>query len=205
VGVYDDWVLPRIMNLAMGTKDVAEERAKALAAVKGRVLEVGFGSGHNLPHYPPGVERVVGIDPSGESAKLARKRIARAPFPVELLPLSGEQLPAPDGSFDSVVCTFTLCTIPDPLAALRQMRRVLAPGGRFFFVEHGRSDEPKVQRWQDRLNGAQRWLFGGCNLNRPMDQLITEAGFELDSLERYYAKGPKPMAYLYRGIARPRG
>ena len=205
MGVYDDWVLPRIMNLAMGTEDVAEERAKALAAVKGRVLEVGFGSGHNLPHYPPGVERVVGIDPSGESAKLARKRIARAPFPVELLPLSGEQLPAPDGSFDSVVCTFTLCTIPDPLAALRQMRRVLAPGGRFFFVEHGRSDEPKVQRWQDRLNGAQRWLFGGCNLNRPMDQLITEAGFELDSLERYYAKGPKPMAYLYRGIARPRG
>jgi ubiquinone/menaquinone biosynthesis C-methylase UbiE len=205
VGVYDDWVLPRIINLAMGTKDVAQERAKALAAVKGRVLEVGFGSGHNLPHYPPGVEQVVGIDPSGESAKLARKRIARAPFPVEFLPLPGEQIPAPDGSFDSVVCTFTLCTIPDPLTALRQMRRVLAPGGRFFFVEHGRSDEPKVQRWQGRLNGAQRWLFGGCNLNRPIDQLITEAGFELDSLERYYAKGPKPMAYLYRGIARPRG
>jgi SAM-dependent methyltransferase len=146
---------------------------------------------------------VVGIDPSGESAKLARKRIARAPFPVELLPLSGEQLPAPDGSFDSVVCTFTLCTIPDPLAALRQMRRVLAPGGRFFFVEHGRSDEPKVQRWQDRLNGAQRWLFGGCNLNRPMDQLITEAGFELDSLERYYAKGPKRWRTCTAGSRAP--
>jgi ubiquinone/menaquinone biosynthesis C-methylase UbiE len=202
VGVYDDWVLPRLLNLAMGTRAVGEERAKALATVKGRVLEVGFGSGHNLPHYPPGVERVVGIDPSGESAKLARERIARAPFPVELLPLPGEQIPAADGSFDAVVCTFTLCTIPEPLAALRQMRRVLAPEGRFFFVEHGRSDEPRVQRWQDRLNGAQRWLFGGCNLNRPMDQLVAEAGFELESLERYYAKGPKPWSYLYRGIAR---
>jgi ubiquinone/menaquinone biosynthesis C-methylase UbiE len=205
MGVYDDWVLPRVMNLAMGTKAMAEERAKALAAVKGRVLEVGFGSGHNLAHYPAAVERVVGIDPSGESAKLARKRIARAPFPVEFLPLPGEQIPAPDGSFDSVVSTFTLCTIPDPLAALRQMRRVLAPGGRFFFVEHGRSDDAKVRRWQDRLNGLQQRFVGGCNLNRPMDQLITAAGFELESLERYYAQGPKFMAYLYRGIARPKG
>jgi ubiquinone/menaquinone biosynthesis C-methylase UbiE len=204
MGLYDDWVLPRVMNLAMGAQAVAEERAKALAEVKGRVLEVGFGSGHNLPHYPAGVERVVGIDPSGESAKLARARIARASFPVEFLPLSGEQIPAPDGSFDSVVSTFTLCTIPDPLAALRQMRRVLAPGGRFFFLEHGRSEDATVRRWQDRLNGAQRWLVGGCNLNRPMDQLVVEGGFELESLERYYAQGPKFMAYLYRGVARPR-
>jgi ubiquinone/menaquinone biosynthesis C-methylase UbiE len=202
MGVYDDWVLPRVMNLAMGAKVVAEQRAKALAGVKGRVLEVGFGSGHNLPHYPAGVERVVGIDPSGESAKLARARIAEAPFPVEFLPLSGEQLPAPDGSFDSVVSTFTLCTIPDALAALRQMRRVLAPGGRFFFLEHGRSDDAKVRRWQDRLNGAQRWLVGGCNLNRPMDQLVVEAGFELESLERYYAQGPRFLSCLYRGVAR---
>jgi ubiquinone/menaquinone biosynthesis C-methylase UbiE len=202
MGVYDDWVLPRLLDLAMGTRAVSEERARALAGVRGRVLEVGFGSGRNLPHYPVGVERVVGIDPSGESARLARKRIARAPFPVELLPLTGERIPAPDGSFDAVVSTFTLCTIADPLAALRQMRRVLAPEGRFFFVEHGRSDDPKVRRWQDRLNGAQRFLVGGCNLNRPMDQLITEAGFELERLERYYAVGPKPMAYLYRGVAR---
>jgi ubiquinone/menaquinone biosynthesis C-methylase UbiE len=202
MGVYDDWVLPRVMNLAMGAKVVAEQRAKALAGVKGRVLEVGFGSGHNLPHYPAGVERVVGIDPSGESAKLARARIAEAPFPVEFLPLSGEQLPAPDGSFDSVVSTFTLCTIPDALAALRQMRRVLAPGGRFFFLEHGRSNDAKVRRWQDRLNGAQRWLVGGCNLNRPMDQLVVEAGFELESLERYYAQGPRFLSCLYRGVAR---
>jgi ubiquinone/menaquinone biosynthesis C-methylase UbiE len=204
MGVYDDWVLPRLLNVGMGTRLVAEERQKALAEVAGSVLEVGFGSGHNLPYYPAGVRKVVGVDPSGESAKLARKRIARAPFPVELLPLRGEEIPAEDGSFDAVVSTFTLCTIPDVGTALRQMRRVLKPGGRLFFLEHGRSDEARVQRWQDRLNGVQRYLFGGCNLNRDMDQLITEAGFDVERLERYYATGLKTVTYLYRGIARPR-
>jgi ubiquinone/menaquinone biosynthesis C-methylase UbiE len=202
MGFYDDWVLPRMLNVAMSTKAVARERDKALAGVTGRVLEVGFGSGLNLPHYPPGVERVVGVDPSGESAKLARKRIARAPFPVEFLPLPGEAIPSPDASFDSAVSTFSLCTIPDPGAALRQLRRVLKPGGRFFFVEHGRSDEPRVQRWQDRLNGVQGFLFGGCNLNRDISGLVTEAGFALESLERYYAAGPKTIACLYRGVGR---
>jgi ubiquinone/menaquinone biosynthesis C-methylase UbiE len=165
--VYDDWVVPRVLNLALGRRWWARSGGEALAGVKGRVLEVGFGSGHNLPHYPRAWSGWWGSIRSGESARLARRRIARAPFPVELVPLAGEQLDAADGSFDSVVCTFTLCTIGDPLAALGQMRRVLAPGGCLFFVEHGRSDEPRVQRWQDRLNGAQRWLFGGCNLNRP--------------------------------------
>jgi ubiquinone/menaquinone biosynthesis C-methylase UbiE len=170
--------------------------------VTGSVLEVGFGTGHNLPHYPDTVEKVVGIDPSGESAKLAKKRIGRARFPVQLIQLEGERIAAPDASFDSVVSTLSLCTINDPSAALRQMRRVLKPDGRFFFLEHGRSDEPHVQRWQDRLNGLQRWVFGGCNVNRPIDRLITNAGFIIDNLERYYGKGPKPLAYLYRGTAR---
>src|SRR5205814_1013868 len=144
--------------------------------------------------------------PSGESARLARKRIAAAPFPVELLALRGEEIPAADVSFDSVVSTFSLCTIPDPNAALVQMGRVLKPDGRLFFVEHGRSDEPRVQRWQDRLNGIQKWLGGGCNLNRPIARLITDAGFEIETLDKYYIKGPKVTAYLYRGIARrPRG
>jgi SAM-dependent methyltransferase len=202
MGLYDDWVLPRLLDVTLGIRPVAEERARALAEVRGRVLEVGFGSGLNLQHYPAGVKALVGIDPSGQSARLARKRIAQAPFPVELLPLRGEELPSADASFDSVVSTFTLCTIPDPLAALRQMRRVLSPQGRFFFLEHGRSDEPRVRRWQDRLNGVQGWLFGGCNLNRPMDELITAAGFELERLDRYYARGPKTVACLYRGVAR---
>src|SRR5205814_8942180 len=134
--------------------------------------------------------------PSGEGAKLARKRIAQARFPVEFLPLRGEDIPAPDGSFDSVVSTFTLCTIPEPHAALVQMRRVLKPTGRFYFLEHGRSEEPRVQRWQDRLNGVQRCLGGGCNLNRQIDRLIADAGFALETIEKYYAKGPKIAAYL---------
>jgi ubiquinone/menaquinone biosynthesis C-methylase UbiE len=202
MGIYDHWVLPRVLDFAMSTKPFVRERGLALAEVKGRVLEVGFGSGLNLPHYPAGVEKVVGIDPSGESARLARKRIEKAAFPVEFLPLRGEEIPAADASFDSVVSTFTLCTIPDVRAALSQMRRVLKADGRFFFLEHGRSNEPKVQRWQDRMNGVQNWLVGGCNLNRPMDQLIAGAGFEVERLETYYAEGPKLMAYLYRGVAR---
>ena len=185
----------------MGVEDISVERRKCLAEVRGDVLEVGFGSGLNLPHYPRGVKSVVAIDPSRVSAKLARKRIEQAPFPVEYLPLTGEEISAPDASFDSVVSTFTLCTIPDVAAALRQIRRVLKPDGRFFFVEHGRSDEPSVQRWQDRLNGVEKFLAGGCNLNRDMKQLIAGAGFEILTLENYYAKGPKVATYLYRGIA----
>ena len=182
-------------------KAVSVERARCLAEVRGRVLEVGFGTGLNLPHYPAGVEAVVGVDPSGPNAKLARKRIARAAFPVEFVPLEAERIAAPDASFDSVVFTFSLCTIADPRAALLQMRRVLKPDGRLFFLEHGRSDEPKVQRWQERLNGLQRRIFGGCNLNREIDRLVADAGFAIDALERYYVKGPKAMAYYYRGVA----
>lgn len=203
-GFYDNYVLPRIIDVAGGAKEIAVDREKCLADVTGSVLEVGFGTGHNLPHYPAGVQKVVGVDPSGESARLAQKRIAKVSFPVEIIELEGEQIAAADASFDSVVCTFSLCTIADPVAALLQMRRVLKPEGRFFFLEHGRSDEPKVRRWQDRLNGVQNWLFGGCNVNREIDRLIIEAGFAIDTLDRYYAKtGPKALSCLYRGTARP--
>jgi ubiquinone/menaquinone biosynthesis C-methylase UbiE len=171
MGFYNDWALPRILNLMMDMKVTREERKKCLAHVTGNVLEVGFGSGHNLPFYPSTVQRVVAVDPSTHSARLARKRIAAAPFPVEYVPLMGEHIDAPDASFDSIVSTYTLCTIPDPVAALAQMRRVLKPEGRFFFVEHGRSAEPKVQRWQDRLNGLQRTMCGGCNMNRDIARL----------------------------------
>jgi ubiquinone/menaquinone biosynthesis C-methylase UbiE len=202
MGFYDDQIVPRFLNIAMGMSMIVEERKKCLAEVGGTVLEVGFGSGHNLPYYPKSVEKVIAIDPSEVGAKLARSRIEKAPFPVEYLPLKGEEIPALDGSFDSVVSTFTLCSIPDVNSALRQMRRVLKPGGRFFFVEHGRSNEPKIQQWQDRLNGIQHALCGGCNVNRDMERLISAAGFEFVALDKYYLKGPKFSSYVYRGSAR---
>ena len=204
MGFYDNWVLPRILNTMMGMPYITAERQKTLAAVTGDVLEVGFGSGHNLPCYPDAVQRVVAVDPSTKSAELARKRIAAAPFPVEYVPLEGEKIEAPDASFDSVVSTFTLCTIPDPAAALGQMRRVLKPGGRFFFVEHGRSPEPGIQAWQDRLNPFQQFACGGCNMNRDIERLVRDAGFELEQVEKYYLEGqPRIFAFMTRGVARP--
>jgi SAM-dependent methyltransferase len=202
VGLYNDHILPRILNAAMGMAMLAEERRKCLAGVRGRVLEVGFGSGHNLPYYPDGVEKVVAIDPSVVSARLARKRIEQASFPVEYLAVQGEQIPAADASFDSIVSTFTLCSIPDVRSALGQMRRVMKPDGRFFFVEHGRSHDPAVQRWQDRLNGLQKTICGGCNLNRDIEKLVIDAGFEIVALDEYDIKGPRISSHLYRGVAR---
>jgi ubiquinone/menaquinone biosynthesis C-methylase UbiE len=203
MGFYNDWLVPRFLNLMMSSKDVEAERRKCLVGVKGKVLEVGFGSGLNLPLYPDEVEKVLAVDPSTEGAKLARKRIEMSRFPVDYVPLEGEKLDAPDQSFDSVVSTFTLCTIPDPAAALAQIRRVLKPGGRFFFVEHGRSPEPKVQRWQDRLNGFQKAMCAGCNMNRDIERLVREAGFEFDELDKHYMKGaPKVNAFVTRAVAR---
>ncbi len=203
MGLYERFVLPRVLDLAMGLKLVTEERQKCLADVRGTVLEVGFGSGRNLPWYPRAVEKVVAVDPSTEIAKLARKRIAESPFPVEYAPLAGENIDAPDASFDSVVSTFTLCTIPDPAAALKQMLRVLKPDGKLFLVEHGRAKEVKVQVWQDRLNGLQQTVFGGCNLNRDVARLVEDAGFEFERVEQYYMSGPpKVAAFVTRGVAR---
>ena len=202
MGFYERQVLPRMLDLGMGGAAFRRERAKCLAGVQGRVLEVGFGSGHNLPFYPAGVEKVVGVDPSGQSAKLASKRIAQAPFPVEFVALPGERIDAPDASVDAVVTTFSLCTIPEPSAALAQMLRVLRPGGQLYFLEHGLADDEGVVRWQNRLNGIQSALFGGCNLNRPIDRLVQDAGFVLEQIERYYGPGPRPLTYLYRGVAR---
>ena len=199
---YENVILPRLMNLMMANKYATEERKKTLAGVRGTVLEVGFGSGRNLPWYPPGVLRVVGVDPSRTSAKLARKRIAAARFPVEYVAATGEEIDAPDHSFDCVVSTFTLCTIPDPARALRQMGRVLKPGGKLFFAEHGLSTDPKVQKWQHRLNGLQNFVCGGCNVNRDIRGLIEQAGFAFDQFDQHYMTGPKFAGFITRGIAR---
>lgn len=203
MGFYEDRVLPHIVKFAMNTKAMKDERRRCLESITGTVLEVGFGTGLNLPHYPREVTKVVGVDPSETSARLARKRIAASPFPVELIGLSAEKLPLPDASVESIVSTFTLCTIPDVAGALLEMRRVLLPGGRFYFVEHGRADDPRVERWQRRLNSIQQAVFGGCHLNRHISALIEEAGFEIERLDKGYLRGaPKFGGFLYRGVAR---
>lgn len=179
-----------------------EERRLCLSSARGQVLEVGFGTGRNLPWYPSHVERVVAVDPSGESAQLARRRIAEARFPVEYVRLAGESIAAPDHSFDFVVSTFTLCSIPDPLAALRQMRRVLKPGGKLLFAEHGLAPDAGVQRWQHRLNRLQNLIFGGCNLNRDTRALLATAGFAVEAADQYYVpKVPRFAGFLTRGVA----
>ena len=203
MGVYGDRILPHIIDFAMSTKAIMDERRRCLEPVGGVVLEIGFGSGLNLPFYPPAVSKVIAVDPSSTAARLARKRIEAAPFPVELIGLSAETLPMEDRSVDTIVSTFTLCTIPDPAGALHEMRRVLKPGGRLHFVEHGRADDPGVERWQQRLNGVQQALFGGCNLNRQIAMLIERASFEIERLANDYLKGaPKFVGFLYRGVAR---
>jgi SAM-dependent methyltransferase len=204
MGLYRDWVLPRVVNHALDTEVLAAERTKALAGVKGTVLEVGFGTGHNLPYYPDGVERVVAVDPSAASEKLARGRIAAARFPVEYVPVGGEHIDAPDESFDAVVSTFTLCSVADPIAALEQIRRVLKPGGCFHLLEHGLADDPGVQRWQARLNGLNGFVLGGCNLNRDIERFVREARFSFDSVEKYYVPGaPRIFGWVTRAVARP--
>ena len=203
MGFYEDRLLPRLVNVAMSTKSVRDERRRCLEHVSGDVLEIGFGTGLNLPFYPAAVTKVVGVDPSTTSARLARKRIAASSFPVEIVGLSAERLPVQDASVTTVVSTFTLCTIPDVSQALRDVCRALVPGGRLHFVEHGRSDDERVRRWQTRLNGVQKKVFGGCHLDRPITELIERAGLEIERLENDYLEGaPRFGGFLYRGVAK---
>lgn len=201
LGIYREFFLPRIIRWAMSGKELHEARALALAGASGKVLEIGLGNGLNLRHYGPEVASVTGIDPAGASEKLARKEISQAPFPVEVEIGSAEAMPFAEHAFDSVAMTWTLCTIPDPGAALAEIRRVLRPEDRLFFVEHGRSPDAGVARWQDRLNALQGFVAGGCNLNREIGRLIAEAGFKIESLENDYIRGPPTHTYLYRGVA----
>jgi len=192
---------PRIQDWAMAFMDTL--RPDTVGAAQGEVLEVGFGTARNLEHYAPGVRRVTGLDPmSTEGVVAVEERIARAPFPVERTVLRADgALPFDAGRFDWVVTTFTLCSIPDAHAALIEMHRVLKPGGRYAFIEHGRSARPSTVRWQDRLNPIWRRLMDGCNMNRPIDELVVKAGFSMTSLDRFQHKGPSVLAHMYRGVA----
>ena len=204
MGLYVKYVVPRLIDFCMRTnKDAARLRAAWIPRARGDVLEVGIGSGLNFPYYSSEVRRVYGVDPSQELQVMARKRLA-ASFPVEFLAQSAEQpLPLPDASIDTVVVTWTLCSIPDAAAALQQMRRVVKPGGRLIFLEHGRAAEPRVVAWQDRLTPLWRRVTGGCHLNRKMDDLIAAAGFCITELQNYYLPGPRPMTFMYQGFAQP--
>jgi ubiquinone/menaquinone biosynthesis C-methylase UbiE len=167
----------------------------------GDVLEVGFGSGRNVRHDPTTVRRVLAVDPSLEGRKLAADRVARSPVPVEYVGLDGERLPLDDASVDHVLTTWTLCTIPDVVGALSEMRRVLRPGGELHFVEHGRAERPRTARWQDRLTPFQRRIAGGCHLNRPIDRLVTGSGLTITALDRFTV-GPAVFGSMYEGVAR---
>ena len=201
MGLWTDRLLPRLVDRALDTPEVAARRARTLTGLHGRVVEIGFGSGLNLPFYPAEVERVLAVEPSDLAWQLAGPRIGKASPAVERVGLEGARLPVPDTSVDAVVSTFTLCTIPDVGAALVEVGRVLRPGGRLHFLEHGRAPEESVRRWQARLQPLQSRMFGGCRLDRRIDRLVTGAGLELVELTTEYGDGPKPFSYLYRGQA----
>jgi SAM-dependent methyltransferase len=202
VGFYNEQVLPRFVNVMLGNKEFAKVRKEACAGLRGDVIELGFGSGLNLPYLPRDVTGVWTIDPSRVGLRLAAKRMASAPVGVHVGGLDGEHLDFPDGRFDSALSTMTLCTIPDAGAALRELRRVMKPGALFHFAEHGHAPDTKVARMQDRFDGLQRKVAGGCHLNRAIDALLVDAGFEIDTIRNYYLKGPRALGYMYVGQAR---
>jgi ubiquinone/menaquinone biosynthesis C-methylase UbiE len=204
MGFYQDQIVPLLINASMRQKNLAAYRNRVVSAAEGRVLEIGIGSGLNLPFYSSNAHQVIGLDPSPKLLAMARRASRSDSRSVELIEGSAESVPLEDASADTVVTTWTLCSIPDAPRALRDMRRVLRPGGRLLFVEHGRAPDPKVVWWQDRLTPVWKRVGGGCHLNRAIGTLIEDAGFQLDRLETGYMRGPKPMTFMYEGSAHPR-
>ena len=200
---YRDHVLPYVIHLSMRQRSLAAYRERVIARAAGRVLEIGAGSGLNFPLYGGTVERVVALEPSPKLLAMARRAPGNTTRPVELLDASAEAIPMPDCSIDTVVTTWTLCTIPDVARALTEVRRVLRPGGGLLFVEHGRSPDARVRRWQDRLTPLWKRLGGGCHLNRGIADLIERAGFRIERLDTGYMPRPKPITFMYEGLARP--
>lgn len=201
VGFYAEQVLPRIVDVALRGRAMTKLRRRTVAGLSGDVLEIGFGSGRNLPLLPDTVTRLLVVEPSAVAREMAQGRIAERAFPVEFVGLTGESLPLDDASVDHALSTWTLCTIPDVDHALREVRRVLKPGGTLHFVEHGSAPQARVRRWQDRMTPVQRRVAGGCHLNRAIDELVTGAGFRMQTLDTRYAGVPKMMTFMYCGVA----
>jgi ubiquinone/menaquinone biosynthesis C-methylase UbiE len=211
MGFYERHLLARIIDFACGQRAIRAQRQLVLPRARGAVLEIGMGSGHNLPLYDPRkVDVVWGLEPAEGMRRLAQARVAQVPFEVRFLDLPGERIPLEDASVDTVVTTYTLCTIPDAAAALAQMRRVLRPGGELIFLEHGEAPDDDVRRWQRRIEPAWKRVFGGCHLTRPIARLIEGAGFRMDELQAAYVSGlylpgltvSKIGAFEYWGAAR---
>lgn len=202
MGLYSRYVLPPLLDYAMRDKPIMRQRAKVVPLAHGRVLEVGIGSGLNLSFYDKAkVDKVLGLDPSPELQVMARRRAAEAGVEVDWLALSSERIPLPDDSIDSIVITYTMCTIPDVHSALLEMRRVMKPGARMHFSEHGLAPDASVRKWQNRLNGAWGRIAGGCNINRDVPGLLEKAGFHIDEIDTMYLPGPRPLTHNYWGSA----
>ena len=204
MGWYETRVLPKLIDTACSQKPMTALRARYVPQATGEVLEIGIGSGLNLAHYSDVATRITGLDPAPALTGLARERARAIGQPVDLLQVSGESIPADDARFDSLVCTWTLCSIPNVYAALREMRRVLKPGGRLYFVEHGHSPDPGVARWQRRIEPLWKKIGGGCHLTRSADALIGDAGFRIRELDSGYQPGPRFAAYMVHGVAERR-
>ncbi len=203
--LYNQYILPKIIHFTCGLKPSMRQREKVVPQAHGRVLEVGIGSGLNLPYYDSEkVTKIWGLDPSPEMIEMASQAAKPVPFDVEFIGLPGEEIPLENNSVDTVVVTYTLCTIPETLPALMQMKRVLRPGGELVFCEHGAAPDASVRRWQNRLNPIWKRLGGGCNLNRPIPDLLEAGGFQVKKLDTMYIPGWRPASFNFWGIAVPR-
>jgi SAM-dependent methyltransferase len=199
---YEENVVPYIIDCCCGIKALHPVRQKLVAQASGTLLEIGFGSGLNLPYLPAAVERVLAVDPSARGRRIGIERLEQAHCPVDFIGLDAQVVQAESASADTALTTFTLCTIPDAAAALREVKRILKPGGKLLFLEHGRAPDPGVVRWQERLNPLQGALFGGCTLDRDMAAIVREAGFALTTLDSgYFPRVPRTHGYLYAGMA----
>jgi ubiquinone/menaquinone biosynthesis C-methylase UbiE len=203
VSFYREWVLPYLVHLSMRQPTLIPYRRRVISKAGGRILEIGFGSGLNLPFYTTNATQIIGLEPSPRLLSMVTQATGSEHPSTRLVEASAEAIPLDDQSIDTVVTTWTLCTIPDVRRALEEMRRVLKPEGCLLFVEHGRSPDAGVRRWQDRLNPIWKPVAGGCHLNRPIRELIEGSGFRIEQMDTGYGQGPRPMTFMFEGLARP--